>query len=154
MVELILIFLPIIILPICDSCSAPCWTFARRSQRVKTQKGKHFSKLRRRKESSQKKFQKISQKIDDITLIGFWSISGNLRNLRGRLLSSEKFSEVFTLWLLPLKPFPVGNSCCLFSTLRSKGPNEPCSKQKCSPPQSAMLHQHGPPSRTSQWAFS
>ena len=35
------------------------------------------------------------------------SISGkNFRNLRGRLLSSEKFSEVFTLWVFTLKPFP------------------------------------------------
>ena len=38
---------------------------------------------------------------------GFYSISGYLRNLRGRLLSSEKFSEVFTLWVFTLKPFPV-----------------------------------------------
>ena len=37
----------------------------------------------------------------------FYSISGYLRNLRGRLLSSEKFSEVFTLWVFTLKPFPV-----------------------------------------------
>ena len=44
----------------------------------------------------------ISQKIEDITFTGFKSISRYLRNLRGRLLSSEKFSEVFTL-----KPFPV-----------------------------------------------
>ena len=32
-----------------------------------------------------------------------------LRNLRGRLLSYEKFSEVFTLWVFALKPFPVHN---------------------------------------------
>ena len=38
---------------------------------------------------------------------GFQSISGCLRNLRGRLLSSEKFSEAFTLWVFTtLKPFP------------------------------------------------
>ena len=37
---------------------------------------------------------------------GFSSISGYLRNLRRRLLSSEKFSEVFTLWVfLPLSRF-------------------------------------------------
>ena len=51
-------------------------------------------------------FQKISQKIEDITFTGSYSISGYLRNLRGRLLSSEKFSEVFTLWVFTLKPFP------------------------------------------------
>ena len=51
-------------------------------------------------------FQKISQKIEDITFPGFYSISGYLRNLRGRLLSSEKFSEVCTLWVFTLKPFP------------------------------------------------
>ena len=34
-------------------------------------------------------------------------MSGYLRNLRGRLLSSEKFSEVFALWVFTLKPFPV-----------------------------------------------
>ena len=33
---------------------------------------------------------------------GFYSISGYLRNLRGRLLSSEKFSEVFALWVFTL----------------------------------------------------
>ena len=38
---------------------------------------------------------------------GFYSISGYLRNLRGRLLSSEKFSEVFTLWVFTLEPFPA-----------------------------------------------
>ena len=36
----------------------------------------------------------------------FASIFGYLRNLRGRLLSSEKFSQVFTLWVFALKPFP------------------------------------------------
>ena len=38
---------------------------------------------------------------------GFYSISGYLRNLRGRLLSSEKFSEVFALWVFTLKPFQI-----------------------------------------------
>ena len=61
-----------------------------------------------RKKCSRKIFQKISQKIEDITFTGFYSISGYLRNLRGRLLSSEKFSEVFTLWVFTLKPFPEG----------------------------------------------
>ena len=49
----------------------------------------------------------FSQKIEDITFTGFLSISGNLRILRGRLLSSEKFSEFFTLWVFTLKPFPA-----------------------------------------------
>ena len=48
-----------------------------------------------------------SQKIEDITFGGFETISGCLRNLRGRLLSSEKFSEVFALWVFTLKPFPA-----------------------------------------------
>ena len=50
----------------------------------------------------------ISEDISDLTFTGFYSISGYLRNLRGRLLSSEtfKFSEVFTLCVFTLKPFP------------------------------------------------
>ena len=40
----------------------------------------------------------ISEDFSDLTFTGLFSISGYLRNLRGRLLSSEKFSEVFTLW--------------------------------------------------------
>ena len=44
----------------------------------------------------------ISEDFSDITFIGFWSVSGYLRNLRGRLLSSEKFSEVFALWVFTL----------------------------------------------------
>ena len=48
----------------------------------------------------------ISEDFSDLTLTGIYSISGYLRNLRGRLLSSEKFSEVFTLWVFTLKPFP------------------------------------------------
>ena len=47
----------------------------------------------------------ISEDFPDLTFTGFYSISGYLRNLRGRLLSSEKFSEVFTLWVFTLKPF-------------------------------------------------
>ena len=38
-------------------------------------------------------FQKISQKKEDIIFTGFWSISGYVRNLRGSLFSSEKFSS-------------------------------------------------------------
>ena len=44
----------------------------------------------------------FSQKIEDITFTGFYSMSGYLRNLRGRLLSSENFSEV---GFLPLSRF-------------------------------------------------
>ena len=49
----------------------------------------------------------ISEDFSDITFTGFECISGYLRNLRGRLLSSEKVSEVFTHWVFTLKPFPV-----------------------------------------------
>ena len=48
----------------------------------------------------------ISEDFSDLTFTGFYSISGYLRNLRGRLLSSEKVLEVFTLWVFTLKPFP------------------------------------------------
>ena len=48
----------------------------------------------------------ISEDFSDLTFTGFYSISGYLRNLRGRLLSSGKISEVFTLWVFTLKPFP------------------------------------------------
>ena len=44
----------------------------------------------------------ISEDFSEDRRYGFYwfsSISGYLRNLRGRLLSSEKFSEVFTLWV-------------------------------------------------------
>ena len=59
-----------------------------------------------KKKCSRKTFQKILQKIEDITFTGFKCISGYLRNLRGRLLSSEKFSEVLALWVFTLKLFP------------------------------------------------
>ena len=49
----------------------------------------------------------ISEDFSDLTFTGFYSISGYLRNLRERLLSSEKFPEVFTLWVFTLKPFPA-----------------------------------------------
>ena len=48
----------------------------------------------------------ISEDFSDLTFTGIYSLYGYLRNLRGRLLSSEKFSEVFTLWIFTLKPFP------------------------------------------------
>ena len=63
-------------------------------------------------------FQKISQKIEDIALTGFQSRSGYLRNLRGRLLSSEKFLEAFALWVCTLKPCPDNGSIFLL-TVRS-----------------------------------
>ena len=77
-----------------------------KSQRVKTQRVKTSENFAEENVFLQKIFQKISQKIEDIPFTGFWSISGYLRNLRRRLLSSEKFSEVFTLWVFTLKPFP------------------------------------------------
>ena len=87
-------------------------------------------------------FQKISQKIEDITFTGFYSISGYLRNLRGRLLSSEKFSEVFTLWVFTLKPFPVREGESLMKvgqgplfgciiTLRKKHPHQAACSPVC-----------------------
>ena len=42
-------------------------------------------------------------------------MSGYLRNLRGRLLSSEKFSEVFALWFLPLSRFQKTGSISHFA---------------------------------------
>ena len=48
----------------------------------------------------------ISEDFSDPTFTGFYSISGYLRNLRGRLLSSERFSEVFILSVFTLEPFP------------------------------------------------
>ena len=69
-----------------------------KSQRVKTQRVKTSENFAEEKKGSQKIFQKIFQKIEDISFAGFYSISGYLRNLRGRLLSSEKLSEVFALW--------------------------------------------------------
>ena len=47
----------------------------------------------------------ISEDFSDSTFTGFYSISGYLRN-RGKLLSSERFSEVFTLWVFTLELFP------------------------------------------------
>ena len=87
------------------------WCTRVKTQRVKTSKNSAEEKC------SQMIFQKISQTIEDITFTGFSSLSGYhfywifeysgyLRNLRGRLLSSEKFSDVFTLWVFTLKPFP------------------------------------------------
>ena len=69
-------------------------------------KGKNFWKPSRKKTCSQKIFQKTSRKIEDIIFIAVQSRSGYLRNLRGRWLSSAKFSGVFALRVFTLKPFP------------------------------------------------
>ena len=78
-------------------------TTIRKEPEGKNAKGENFAEEKMFAEDIS--LQKISQKIEDITFTGFYSISGYLRNLRGRLLSSEKFSEVFTLWVFTLKPF-------------------------------------------------
>ena len=50
----------------------------------------------------------ISEDFSDLTFtLDFVVFLDIFENLRGRLLSSEKFSEVFTLWVFTLKPFPV-----------------------------------------------
>ena len=68
---------------------------------------------------SRKIFQKISQKIKDITFTGFQSISGYLRNLRGRLLSSEKFRKFLPSGFLPLSSFQVVQT--VWQNLRERG---------------------------------
>ena len=74
----------------------------RKEPEGKNAKGKNFWKLRGRKECSRKIFQKISQ-MEDITFTGFWSISGYLRNLRGRLLFFwEVFGSFYPPGFLPL----------------------------------------------------
>ena len=75
----------------------------RKDPEGKNAKGKNLSKLCGK--CSQKIFQKISQKLEDVTFTGFSSISGYLQNLRGRLLSSEKFSEGLPSGFLPLCRF-------------------------------------------------
>ena len=76
-------------------------------QRVK-RKGQKLLKTSRKKKMFA---EDISEDFSDLTLTGFYSVSGYLRNLRGRLLSSERFSEVFTLWVFTLKPFPEREVC-------------------------------------------
>ena len=82
----------------------------------------------------------ISEDFSDLTFTGFYSISGYLRNLRGRLLSSERFSEVFTLWVFTLKPFPASARQPLFEpllkvlqTLDSKRQKHPFLPQELAP---------------------
>ena len=73
-----------------------------KSQRVKTQRANTSENFAEAKMFGED----ISEDFSDLTFTGFYSISGYLRNLRGRLLSSEKFLEVFTLWVFTLQPFP------------------------------------------------
>ena len=76
------------------------WYCPERARGLKQTQRQKLLKMSRKTKCSQKIFQQISQKIDDITFYTvFKSISGYLRNLRGRLLSSEKLSEVFALWV-------------------------------------------------------
>ena len=53
-------------------------------------KGQKLLKTSRKKKMFAEDMSEDSQKIEDITFTGFLSISGYLRNLCGRLLSSEK----------------------------------------------------------------
>ena len=78
-----------------------------KSQRVKKQRVKTSENFA---EETKMFAEDISEDFSD-HFTGIYSIAGYLRNLRGRLLSSEKFSEVFTLWVFTLKSFPtrVGN---------------------------------------------
>ena len=72
-------------------------------QSVKTQRAKTSENF-----AEEKMFaEDISEDFSYLTFTGIYSISGYLRNLRGRLLSSERVSEVFTLWVFTLKPFPA-----------------------------------------------
>ena len=72
--------------------------FFGKSQRVKTQRAKTSENF-----AEEKMFaEDISEDFSEdgrYHFTGFESISGYLRNLRGRLFSSEKFSDVFTLWV-------------------------------------------------------
>ena len=79
------------------------WVSSGKIQRVKTQRAQTSENFVEEKMFAED----ISEDFSDLTSTGFYSISGYLRNLRGRLLSSEKFSEVFTLWVFTLKPFPA-----------------------------------------------
>ena len=55
-------------------------------------------------------------------------MSGYLRNLRGRLLSSEKFSEVFALWVFTLEPFPENKPQESVDTHDPSGTHKFCQK--------------------------
>ena len=95
------------------------------SERSRGQKRKGQKLL---KTSRKKKMfaEDISEDFSDLTFTGFYSTSQYLRNLRGRLLSSEKFSEVFTLWVFTLKPFLLNSAHfgkSTFAFLQSKLPS-------------------------------
>ena len=101
-----------------------------KSQRVKTQRAKtcekNFAEEKRFAEDNSEDF---SEDRRYHFYIGFWSTSGYLRNLRGSLLSSEKFSEDFALSaLLPLSRFLAkskmssGDRDCTGQSWHSVGP--------------------------------
>ena len=77
----------------------------RKDPEGKNAKGKNFENFAEEKNVRRRYF---SEDFSDLTFTGIYSISGYFRNPRGRLLSSEKFSEVFALWVFTLKPFPGG----------------------------------------------
>ena len=83
-----------------SECSVECQRV--KTQRVKTSENFAEEKNVRRRDISED----FSEDRRYHFYTGFYGISGYLRNLRGRLLSSEKFSEVFTLGVFTLKPFP------------------------------------------------
>ena len=70
-------------------------------QRVETQRAKTSENFA----EEQMFAEDISEDFSDLAFTGIYSISGYLRNLRGRLLSSEKFSEVLPSGFLPLSRF-------------------------------------------------
>ena len=75
----------------------------RKEPEGKNAKGKNFWKLRGRKKGSQKIFQKISQKsflLDFSVFLDIFEIFAKIA------FFSEKFPEVFTLWVFTLKPVP------------------------------------------------
>ena len=76
----------------------------RKNLEGKNAKGKNFRKLRADENNFRRRCFRRFLRSHFYWIL--YSTSGYLRNLRGRLLSSEKLSEVFTLWVLTLTPFP------------------------------------------------
>ena len=72
-----------------------------KSQRVKC-KGQKLLKTLRIK-VRRRYFIRFFQKIERITFTGCWIFSKSSRKI---VFFSEKFSEVFTLWVFALKPYP------------------------------------------------
>ena len=58
-------------------------------------------------------------------------MSGYLRSLRGRLLSYERFSEVFALWVFALEPFPAHSQP--LHTSAGRGERTPHCQEKVQP---------------------